>query len=233
MKPRRTRRSGAAAPVIDAAANLHGYKRLSRIYDLLAVPWLTNGVRREAVAQLDLRPGDTLLDLGCGTGLNLRFLVDAVGPAGRVVGVDLSPHQLARARERAVAADWENVTLVEANAEMLSLDEQLDGILSSYTHDIMTSSLAVERAVAHLKPGGRFVALGFVRPTGWRAPLNLIFVAGFKMFRIPINWNAETSGRPWTNLERALGRVTVKRRFFGTWYRAVGTRSAASNTARS
>ena len=229
MEREDTRQSGTGAPVIDAAGSRRGYRRLARIYDWLAVPWLTNGLRREAVARLELRRGYSVLDLGCGTGLSFPFLVDAVGPDGRVVGADLSPDQLARARERAAVAGWENVSLVEANAEELSLDGQFDGIISTYTHDIMTSPLAVERAVAHLKPRGRFVALGFVRPTGWRAPLNLAFVIFYKVLRVPVNWDAETSHRPWTNLERALGRVSVKERLLGTWYRAAGTKAVAGD----
>ena len=113
---------------------------------------------------------------------------------------------------------------MQANAEELTLGEQFDGILSTYTHDIMTSPLAVQRAVAHLKPGGRFAAIGFARPAGWRSPLNLLFEAFYTCLRIPVNWDAETSGRPWTNLERQLGVLTVRHRFIGTWYRAVGVK---------
>ena len=218
---------GAPTPVIDAARNAHEYQRISRFYDLLAAPRFTNGVRREAVARLRLRPGDSAMDLGCGTGLNIPMLVRAVGSSGRVVAVDLSPDQLKQTRERAGRLGLRNVSLVQANAEELPLDEKFDGILSSYTHDIMTSPLAVERAAVHLKPGGRFVALGFCRPTGWRAPLNLLFMAFYRLFNIPINWDAETSDRPWSYLEAAVGRVKVERRFLGIWYRAVATKQTA------
>lgn len=213
-----------APPVVDADRNQREYRRLASFYDLLAVPWLTTGVRREAVARLRLSPGDSVLDLGCGTGLTLPILAAAVGPTGRVVGVDLSPEQLERARRRIAVAGLQNVSLVQANAEELTLGEQFDGVLSTYTHDIMTSPLAVERAVAHLKPVGRFAAIGFARPTGWRSPLNLLFEAFYTCLRIPVNWDAETSSRPWTNLERQLGPLKVRRRFMGTWYRAVGVK---------
>jgi demethylmenaquinone methyltransferase/2-methoxy-6-polyprenyl-1,4-benzoquinol methylase len=208
----------------DAARITREYRRLSGFYDLLAVPRLTNGVRREAVARLRLPAGGSVMDLGCGTGLNFPMLVQAIGPTGRVVGVDLSPDQLRRAGERAREAGWGNVSLVQANAEELELEEAFDGIISSYTHDIMTSPLAVERAVAHLARGGRFVSLGFCRSTGWRAPLNIVFTAFYRLFNVPINWDAETSSRPWTNLERQLGPAKVKRRFLGVWYRAVSVK---------
>ncbi len=218
-----------APPVIDAARNQREYRRLAGFYDLLAVPWLTTGVRREAVDRLRLRLGDSVLDLGCGTGLTLPILAEAVGPTGRVVGVDLSTDQLERARQRIIAADFQNVSFVQTNAEELDLGEQFDGILSTYTHDIMTSALAIDRAVAHLKPGGRFVAIGFARPTRWRSPLNLVFKTFYAGLRIPVNWDAETSGRPWTNLERQLGPLNVKQRFVGTWYRSVGVKPQLSS----
>ena len=218
----------SAPPVIDAARNQREYRRLAGFYDFLAVPRLTTGVRREAVDRLRLQPDDSALDLGCGTGLTLPILAKAVGPTGRVVGVDLSTDQLERARQRIIAAGLQNVSFVQTNAEELDLGEQFDGILSTYTHDIMTSALAVERAVAHLKPGGRFAAIGFARPTGWRSPLNLVFKAFYAGLRIPVNWDAETSGRPWINLERQLGPLNVKQRFIGTWYRSVGVKPQVS-----
>jgi len=222
-------RPGEPAPVIDAARYVRGYRRLAGIYDLLAVPPLTRRQRREAVALLALRPGDAVLDLGCGTGLSLPALVEAAGPEGRVVGVDLSPDQLARARQRTSAAGWKNVTLIEANAEELSLNERFDGVLCSYTHDIITSPLAVQRAVDHLKPGGRFVAMGLKRPTGWRAPVNLLLVGFYWLLRVPINWDPETSRRPWEQLERLLGPLEIRERFLGLWYRAVGVKPDVSS----
>lgn len=200
------------------------YRRLSRFYDLLAVPWFTNGVRREAVRRLRLRPGDSVMDLGCGTGLNFPMLVKAVGPTGRVVGVDLSKDQLGQAAQRVDWAGWANVSLVQANAEELDLGEAFDGIISTYTHDIMTSPKAVDLAATHLRPGGRFVSLGFCRPTGWRSPLNVAFEGFYRLFSVPINWDEETSSQPWGYLEQRLGQVKVKQRFLGVWYRAAATK---------
>lgn len=74
----------------------------------------TGGVRRETIDVLDLGPGDTVLDLGCGPGVNVGMLEEAVGPEGRILAVDLSPKMLDRARERVDANGWENVALVRS-----------------------------------------------------------------------------------------------------------------------
>jgi ubiquinone/menaquinone biosynthesis C-methylase UbiE len=58
-------------------------------------------LRRTAVEALRLRPGDSAIDVGTGTGLTLPYLAAAVGPAGRIVGLDRSPALLAGARDRA------------------------------------------------------------------------------------------------------------------------------------
>ena len=208
--------------MIDAARVQRRYRILARFYDLVAGP-PTARARRQAVALLALRGGDAVLDLGCGTGLSLPLLVDAVGLGGRVVGAELSPEMLARARQKVESTGWQNAALVQANAEELDLGEQFDGILAFYTHDIMTSAVAIERAVAHLKPGGRFVAAGVKLVSGWRSPLNAITAA--YSWPAVTNYDLKAAHRPWANLERLLGPLEVKERLLGTGYLAVGLKA--------
>ena len=215
---------GTLTIMIDTARVQRRYRILARFYDLLAGGH-TAHARRQAVASMTPRLGDAVLDLGCGTGLSLPLLVDAVGPDGRVVGVELSPEMLSRARQKVAAADWQTVALVQANAEELELGEKFDGILAFYTHDIMTSPIAVERAVAHLKPGGRFAASGVKLATGWRSPLNAVTMA--YSWPAVTNWDREAARRPWTHLERLLGPLEVKQRLLGTAYLALGTKSTS------
>src|SRR5690242_7708942 len=73
--------------------------------------------RRRVVERLPLRCGDVVLDVGCGTGLCFPFLLEQVGPAGAVVGVDASPEMLELAAERASAHRWRNVELIESAVE--------------------------------------------------------------------------------------------------------------------
>jgi demethylmenaquinone methyltransferase/2-methoxy-6-polyprenyl-1,4-benzoquinol methylase len=212
--PKLVERLRALQPMIDAARVQRRYRILAHFYDLVAGR-PTARARRGAVALLALRPGDAALDLGCGTGLSIPLLVDAVGLDGRVVGAELSPEMRARARQKVESTGWQNVALVQANAEELDLGEQFDGILAFYTHDIMTSAVAIERAVAHLKPGGRFVAAGVKLATGWRSPLNAITTAYSGQ---PSPTGTQRWPAPWAHWN-VLGRLQVKERL---WRRPIG-----------
>jgi ubiquinone/menaquinone biosynthesis C-methylase UbiE len=76
------------------------YRRTAPQYDRRLGIRLAAPVRRRAVRRLTLRPGQTVLDIACGTGLNLAALRAGVGSLGRVIGVDLSPEMLAFSRRR-------------------------------------------------------------------------------------------------------------------------------------
>ena len=69
-------------------------------------------MRRRAVAWLAPRPGDTVLDVGCGTGLSFELLQRAVGDSGHIVGIEQSPQMIDKARQRVQRHGWRNVTLL-------------------------------------------------------------------------------------------------------------------------
>src|ERR1700704_1808049 len=87
------------------------YDVTSRLYPAPGYPQRAQRLR--AVRALGLRPGDTVLDMACGTGLNFPLLQKAVGPGGRIVGVDLTDAMLARAQDRIEANGWAKANLVQ------------------------------------------------------------------------------------------------------------------------
>lgn len=101
----------------DSNAVADFYGRWAGLYDVVASR--TPGVRRlreRAIDGLGLSPGDAVVEMGCGTGANLPLLRERVGASGTVVGVDLTPGMLARARRRVERAGWRNVHLVRGDA---------------------------------------------------------------------------------------------------------------------
>lgn len=147
------------------------YARHAAGYDLTCGP--TMPIRHRAAAALQLQPGERVLDVGCGTGLSLPLLRQAVGEAGRVWGFDHSPEMLAQARAKVAAAGWTNVEVIESAAQHLRLPEPVDALLFHYTHDILRSPTALDALLALARPGARVAVAGIKYFPRWLEPLNL------------------------------------------------------------
>jgi ubiquinone/menaquinone biosynthesis C-methylase UbiE len=101
-----------------------------------------------------IAPGDSVLDIACGTGANFALLDERVGPAGRVVGVDLSPDMLAVAAERVRRTGSDNLTLIEAGVEDAELPGEFEGALFALAHDVLQSKPALDNVFAHVRRAG-------------------------------------------------------------------------------
>lgn len=130
-------------------------------------------IARRAIELLCLRPGEAVLDVGCGTGRSFPFILDDIGTGGRLVGIDQSPESLAAARARMEASGWQNVVLVQAPVEEAELAVQADAVLFLCTHDIVSSPRALGNVLQYLRPGGRVVAAGLMWSSWWALPANL------------------------------------------------------------
>lgn len=202
--------------VLDTELAKRKFRRNATFYDFVTQAFA--GIRARAINRLELKDGESVLDLGCGTGLSFALLEQAIGPDGKIIGVELSPAMLAKAQEKIADHRWDNITLIEANAEEVDLPQaSVDAVLSFYTHDIMSSRRAVERAVQALRPGGRFVVSGSRLADKWLLDLITLAYAN-RAITSPL------TVRPWRHLEDILATVTMKPCWFGSSYIAYGVK---------
>ncbi|NOX62287.1 MAG: arsenite methyltransferase [Chloroflexi bacterium] len=105
-----------------------------------------------------LQPGETVLDLGSGAGIDVFLAANAVGPTGRALGIDMTPEMIARARENARKGGYENVEFRLGELENMPIeDESIDVILSNCVINLTPDKMQVFREMHRvLKPGGRF-----------------------------------------------------------------------------
>ena len=110
------------------------------------------------VALADLRPGDTVLDLGSGGGIDVLLSAKRVGPSGKAYGLDMTDEMLALARENQRKAGATNVEFLKGDIESIPLpDASVDVILSNCVINLSTDKPKVfAGAFRVLKPGGRF-----------------------------------------------------------------------------
>ena len=206
------------------------YRKRAKRYDrstllLYLAGFRHRAYRQRAIDSLALHVGDTVVDLGCGTGLNFSFLQDQVGPDGRIIGVDLTDAMLAQASQRIEAHRWPNVELVQSDVAAYEFPIGLDGILSTFALTLESEfDVVVRKGAAALAPKKRFVILDFKRPSGWLA--NKAAPALAKLLAGPFGGTIEMATRkPWQSLEKHLALVQFTDLYFGGAYIAAGEKA--------
>lgn len=194
----------------------HRYDRLAPYIKLFEwLLWIPTGLRRRAAQALELRQGDRVLEIGCGTGRNLRFLREAVGPTGRVYGVDLSDGMLAKSRTLTDRSGWRNVSLIRSEALVYTAPEPLDGVLFSLSYNTMPHHYDVLRhALSQLRPGGRVVIMDAKLPSGRFGNA----ILPFSLWLMRQTFLGNPLIRPWEDLERVTQDFQMRQFLFDSYY---------------
>ncbi len=170
-----------------------------------------------------LSPGDTVVEIGCGTGANFSRIMDRIGPTGRLVGVDLTDAMLEQARARVAREGWKNVELVQGDAAKVELPEGVAGILSTLALTLMPAyDEVIARGARALKPGGRWVVADLKEAEDAPRWLLQLGLALSKPYGVTLEYAAR---HPWEILERELPHTKMRELFFGFAYIATGRRA--------
>jgi SAM-dependent methyltransferase len=197
-------------------STLPAYGRDAAAYDSRTASY--QRYRDEVVAELPLRPGDTVLDVGCGTGLCFAAIRERIGPEGTIVGVDAAPDMLAVAGARVAAAGWDNVVLVGSPVERADLPADADHALFCAVHDVLRSEEALDHVLAHVRPGGGVAAGGGKWAPAWAVAVN----AGAYALHAPYVRDFAGFDRPWTHLVRRVPGLAVREVALGAGWVAGG-----------
>ncbi|MER6950610.1 class I SAM-dependent methyltransferase [Nonomuraea sp. NPDC000554] len=174
------------------------FHRASASYERVGVPFF-GPVAAELVRRAAPAPGDSVLDAGCGTGASLLPAADAVGPDGRVVGLDLAPGMVAAAEAEIERSGLSHASVLQGDAEQaddLLAGERFDIVLAGMMLYFLPDPLAAVRSMAGLlRPGGRLAASLLAQP----APAELEFLGAVAHALAPY-----TSGAGAAPFQRAL-----------------------------
>ena len=212
----------------DAERAIGNYRKLADGYDASCTR--IEALRMRVLHELDLQPGDTVFDVACGTGPMLPLLARAVGAAGQVVGVELSPEMAALARRRIddfVFGD--RIRVAQCPVEQFESEHKADALLLCYAHDVLQSPAAIDRLLVLSKPGARVAMVGMkTLPWFWGWPVNC-----FNLYRAR-RYLTTYAGldRPWRLLEaRGADLRETDTALWGSAYITVGRLAGATAQA--
>jgi arsenite methyltransferase len=177
--------------------SIERYRNKAAGYDASAE--FTMPLRRRTIALLQLQAGQTVIDVGSGTGLSYALLRDGVGDTGQVWGFEQSPEMHAVGEQRMQTAQWPNVLHLLASAETVALPGLADAVLFNYTHDICRTPNAVANILRQAKPGARIAMAGIKFFPWWTGPLNIL--AWLK--NRPYNAKPADLWEPWSHVAAA------------------------------
>ena len=203
------------------ALAIERYRRHAAGYDASAQR--TEPLRRRTIDKLALRAGDTVLDVGCGTGLSFDLLEHGIGPRGRLIGIEQSPEMMAIARARVAERGWQNVTLIEAAVEDAALSGPITALLFNFVHDVLQSAPAMSSIFAAAAPGARIACQGMKLFPWWAAPLNLWVLAKAR----PYMTTFRNLSHPWTAFAPYVSKLERETTMLGMGYIVWGTANPA------
>lgn len=205
------------------------YRKRAKRYDLYVrllelIGFRQWTYREKAVRALNPRRGDTVVEIGCGTGLNFPLLQEAVGPEGTIIGVDLTDAMLEQARRRVRERGWQNVRLVRSDAAAFEFPTGVDGIVLTFALTLVPEfDLVIPNGCRALKPGKRWVIADF------KMPSNVLLVRLAPLLATilvrPFGGTLEMANRhPWESMSKYLQNVEMTEFYGGIAYVAVGER---------
>lgn len=201
------------------------YNKRAQYYDFTANLYYLIGYReyyyrKKTIEALNLKEGDTVLEIACGTGLNFSLLHDAVGPSGKIIGLDVTDKMLEQAQKRIESKNWKNVELINADATQFKFPKGLNGVFSTFAITLIPEyEQVIKKGSESLVSGGRFAILDFKKPEN--RPIWIIKLLALAMR--PFGVTLDLADRhPWEAIEKYFQINYFQEFYFGFSYLSVG-----------
>jgi demethylmenaquinone methyltransferase/2-methoxy-6-polyprenyl-1,4-benzoquinol methylase len=226
--------AGGTHAVVDSTEMRDLYRKRAKHYDFAVWTYRLLGLRERmyrhhTVAALRLRPGDTVVDLACGTGLNFRFLQPLITGEGRIIGVDFTDAMLDVARKRAQSAGWSNIEFIQADMAEYEFPAGIAGVLSTFAISLVPQfDQVIHRGAAALRPGGRMSILDIKTPQHWPTWVATCTAWVNRPFGVTLE---TTYRRPWESLQQHLQEICYREYFLGYLYLSVGQKTLPRGVA--
>jgi demethylmenaquinone methyltransferase/2-methoxy-6-polyprenyl-1,4-benzoquinol methylase len=208
------------------------YRKRGKRYDISANLYYLLGFReqayrKKAVEALGLHKGDTVVEIGCGTGLNFPLLHDAVGESGKIIGVDLTDAMLAQAEKRVKENGWSNVELVHSDVTQYRFPEGVSGIISTFALTLVPEfDEVIRNGRDALEPGGRWVILDFKFPSNWLSSLTPLAIFLMRPFGVTEDL---AERHLWESIGNYFEDASVTNVYGGFAYIAAGMRNGSDS----
>jgi demethylmenaquinone methyltransferase/2-methoxy-6-polyprenyl-1,4-benzoquinol methylase len=202
------------------------YQSGAEHYDFTTILFRLIGLRMKAyrslaIKKLSLQRGNFVIELGCGTGLNFPFLIEQIGPEGRLIGIDLTPEMLDIAQVRVDRSGWKNVELIQSDIAAYDFPQGVNGVLATGLFGYIPEYDRVIKAASQsLVPGGHISILDGKQPENLPSWLFKI------VLRLggPFGYTSEYFNvRPWESVERYFKETSFETRYGAMIYILSGT----------
>ncbi len=196
------------------------YDSAVKLYRLLGLD--IDKFRKMAVDALELSKGDTVVELGCGTGLNFSRVIEVIGKEGKLIGVDITDKMLDQARNKVNQNGWKNIELIHSDFADYQFPKELDGIFATGALQYSPHfDKIIKNGYDALKPRKKFVLVDGKMSQG---PAR-IFAPILLNFTKPFGADKEYLKRQaWKSIEKYFENSTFQEGWGGFLYLSVGTK---------
>lgn len=203
------------------------YQSGAKHYDFATILFRLAGLRMkkyraEVIEILNLKKGDIVVELGCGTGLNFPLVMEKIGPEGHLIGVDITPGMLEVAQGRIRQNNWSNVELIESDIARYEFPKEINAVFATGVFGyIPEHDQIIERAFNALVQDGRIAILDGKRPERLPASVFHIVLALGAQYGYTEEY---FDVAPWKSVEKYFANTVFQTRYGGMIYEASGVK---------